>query len=111
MEETSAEQIAAWIDTLRSDLARVTAERDAAVAQSHLSDAAARAIGDDFTRVLRECSALKAEVEAMRGVVEVSRKNRLSGRHNDGAGWYDTDRALGQAIDTLDALRTRKAGG
>jgi hypothetical protein len=34
----------------------LASERDAAIARAETSDAAARALGDDFTRVLRECA-------------------------------------------------------
>ncbi len=46
--------------------AQAVAERDAAVARAETSDAAARALGDDFTRVLRECRELKAERDEAR---------------------------------------------
>ena len=63
---------------LRSDLARVTAERDA----------------------------LRAEVEAMRGVVEAAEP--LS--HWRGV-TYDDDEEIGALLNALDALRARKVGG
>lgn len=100
------------IDTLRSEVARLTAERDAAVATAHQSDAVARALGADFTRVLRDCcaaeaerDALTAEVEAMRGVVNAARRVVDCESDQDVKIW-----SLGKAIAALDALRTRKVG-
>ena len=47
--------------------AQMHAQRDAAIARAETSDAAARALGDDFTRVLRECAELKARAEKAEG--------------------------------------------
>ena len=97
----------------------IVAERDAAVSQSHLSDAAARAIGDDFTRVLRECSTLRAEVEAMRAVVEATslfldEVESIHDEEHEKAGRDPVMVAANKAADVqraLDALRARKVGG
>ena len=68
-------------DTARSDLAHVTAERDA----------------------------LRAEVEAMREVESDAR--RVVDHWRDGLGMIGPVTSLRSDLDALDALRTRKGGG
>lgn len=72
------------VDTLRSDLARVTAERDA----------------------------LRAEVEEMRAVVDAGRAIRTTWHKGSTRTREEREHAnLDDALRALDALRTRKGGG
>jgi hypothetical protein len=71
--DTLIRQRAADLDALNAVQAlhaQAVAERDAAVASAETSDAAARALGDDFTRVLRECRELKAERDEARAWIK-----------------------------------------
>ena len=83
-------------------------ERDDAVTRAEISDAAARALGDDFTRVLRECAALKAQAEreANRAAEMEAQANREQKRADDLSVSLEASRfEVGAAERARDSMR------
>jgi hypothetical protein len=115
--DTEADDLSAVVEAYRSDLARVTAERDRLAEREALFIKALSPVCDAgqyradvvsaIQRITAERDALRAEVEAMRAVVEAAQEVRDE---------HMTDEpVMGRVLDrldlALDALRARKVGG
>lgn len=114
--ETEANDLSHVVEAYRADLARVTAERDAALARladyedDHRAVVAGQCAPDE-----RHCSCvphLRREMEAMRAVEKATRHLVLMLDQTLGPCDLGGSRvATEEAIAALDALRARKVGG
>ena len=110
---------AAEVDALRAEVARQTGIAVDYCARADAADSAARMLGDDFARVLRDCTAAErardevgiqlaaaqAEIARMRPVVEAAR--RLLWSWDDGSTATERSRQhedIRRALRALDAV-------